>query len=236
LNILHHPCRVLPQILVIACVAVASGCNLTEYEARMDRSQRRLNYLDQQKTFVTAGSISLDQEMTKPESSKYKWLTTFGFSYKPPKGIALVPASLLQGVLLVYPKNLDSKFDKVLIGAVDVGSEQERATYQAEVLQALNIQDAQGRSKELGQQLDFLQKFKWFHDETPESPYVYFYNMGNTVTAIAFYPKPRMQDIDKAMDFSLATLRVTALAGGLGAQSQPPLVVPTPPKDSAPHR
>jgi len=236
LNILHHPCRVLPQIFVIASMTVAMGCNLTEYEARMDRAQRRLNYLDQQKTFVAAGSITLDQEMTKPGNSKYKWLTTIGFSYKPPKGIALVPASLLQEVLLVYPKNLDAKFEKVLVGAVNVSSEQERASYQAEVLQALNVQDVRDRSKELGQQVDDLQRFKWFHDETPGSPYVYFHKNGNTVTAIAFYPRPGMQDIDKAMDFSLATLRVTAIAGSLGAQSQPTLLAPTPTKDSAPHK
>ncbi len=84
------------RLLLMAGLAFVSGCGLSQYQAKYEKQQERMNYFDQENLFLGA---PLKLPDLKESNSPYP-----NVFLRPPLGISTTPEEKPEGILYRYPK------------------------------------------------------------------------------------------------------------------------------------
>lgn len=225
-------------LLSVTLLVQGTGCNVSDYELKMEESQRRMNYFDEQNRYLGQASILLPKDNFPKDTDEANYkafpaLSFFEFFFRPPKGIATTHPSSerVADYLFSYPAaNPECSFDRVLVGAIKTKSKDSRAAFHDKIGTEIigpNFAELQGKTRQLGQQIGHPIQFTWYSATEPDTRYLFFYEdpvdtsklqTPDFLVAIVFFPRPAALSgstpVDKLIDFSLTSLYVGPDAAG----------------------
>jgi hypothetical protein len=208
------------RLLVLAGLAFVPGCGLSEYQAKYEKQQERMNYVDQENQYLNGPlNVPVAKESKNPVANVFLRI---------PVGISRNYDETPEGILYRYPK-ISSKFspepgqksseiDSVYLAVEsnkDWNDFKKRALEPFKGIESQNVRtvnlEALGRPARTFQTLSFT-----YGDDSSWSYQFYFFKEDPYRVAIGFRGSEKVMSSEtakQAMEFCVKTLAVGKAAG-----------------------
>ncbi len=213
-----HKLRALMPMLVLAlCLPLSAGCGLSEYEDRMEREQKRVNYIDEENKHLEGTPLKLPEKKSDDKKPDEKEAGPELF-FRPPKGFATTAEPKPTGILIRFGAGSAKGFEYLLVAVERTDKTEDfKKRVQASLVQAsLSTIPGNTKPKEVGQRSDRPLRYDCVEQSNHPELLVYFYREDPYSVAIVFRKDTAAQggaNLEESINYSLASLMVGSAAG-----------------------